>query len=337
MGKAPAVLDHPDGSSTLVLPYGGRILGLYAPGSEENVLWTNAALLDTKTAAAYYTSDDWHNSGGDRTWLAPEVDFFFPKFPDTTTYFQQRALDPGMYQLTQTSQHITLENDLTVKAHRLKKEYRLSIKKAVAPAANPLRVHAAGLTEGVRYAGYTLTCTLKIQDAPKNPGYVGLWNLLQMPNGGEMLIPTYTRTEPAVFFGDIPKSDLVVEDRMVRYRMQARGEQKISIPALACTGRAGYIYDAGEESVLVVRNFRVNPSGEYVDVWSTRMDDNGFAFQACNCNSKWGSFSELEYHAPAVGGDTGQSRSTDTSVVWAFRGGRAKVEAIARQLLALNA
>ena len=46
-------------------------------------------------AAAFFAGDQWHNSGGDRTWLAPEVDFFFPNFPRTDVYWQPRQLDPG--------------------------------------------------------------------------------------------------------------------------------------------------------------------------------------------------------------------------------------------------
>ena len=338
VGKEPTVLDNPDGSTVVVLPYGGRILGLFAPGSEENVLWTDTRLESAETLKDWYAEDVWHNSGGDRTWLAPEVDFFFPNYPDTAKYYQQRPLDVGPYQITKrVGGRVTLENELKMKNYRAKKEYELRITKTVGPAANPFRRSGVAMPSGVKYAGYTLTCTLDILGSSAKPGYVGLWNLLQMPNGGEMLIPTYGRSEPTVFFGEIPSGDVTVEDRMVRYKMNADDAQKISVRALACTGRVGYLYNRGDGSVLVVRSFDVNPSGAYVDVWSTNLDDNGYAFQACNINlEELGSFSELEYHAPAIGADTGLTHSRDTSSVWAFRGPRAKVEAIGRTLLALN-
>ena len=82
VGKPAELHQTDDGTRILILPYGGRILGVFAPASEENFLWTNSALDNPETARAYYASDDWQNSGGDRTWLAPEVDFFFPRFPD---------------------------------------------------------------------------------------------------------------------------------------------------------------------------------------------------------------------------------------------------------------
>ena len=44
-------------------------------------------------------------------------------------------------------------------------------------------------------------------------------------------------------------------------------------------------------------------------------------------------FAELEYHAPALGGDIGGTYREDVSQVWAFRGPRKSVQTIARHLL----
>jgi hypothetical protein len=115
--------------------------------------------------------------------------------------------------------------------------------------------------------------------------------------------------------------------------MRATGEHKIGIRAVATTGRAGYLYHRGDQSALVVRNFVVNPSGEYVDVPWTDTQDFGYSTQACNVNSKLGAFSELEYHAPAIGHGTGRTHCVDESQVWAFRGDSAKIRHIAQTLL----
>ena len=96
---------------------------------------------------------------------------------------------------------------------------------------------------------------------------------------------------------------------------------------MAVTGRVGYRYPARDGRwALVIRNFVVNPSGTYVDVPWDDPADLGYAFQACNVNSSLGSFSELEYHVPAIGPATGVLGSEDTSQVWAFRapGNRSK-------------
>ena len=141
VGKSTELHQTDDGTRILVLPYGGRILGVYAPGSEENFLWTNSVLNSAETARAYYASDDWQNSGGDRTWLAPEVDFFFPKYPDIDIagYWQPRSLDPGNYELTKTGRGVKLTNRLKIDAFRSRKRVELEITKSVAAPPNPLR------------------------------------------------------------------------------------------------------------------------------------------------------------------------------------------------------
>ncbi|MGA3107341.1 MAG: DUF6786 family protein [Terriglobales bacterium] len=338
VGKPAELHQTEDGTRILVLPYGGRILGVFAPGSEENFLWTNSALDNPETARAYYASDDWQNSGGDRTWLAPEVDFFFPKFPniDIAGYWQPRSLDPGNYELTKTTHGVRLTNRLTIEGFRSRKRVQLEITKSIAAAANPLRHETSIQTAAVEYAGHTLVTSLKIVDTQPNDAFlVGLWSLTQMPHQGELFIPTYSKTEPRIYFGlvDAPPDELAMSDRLVRFKMRAAGEHKIGVRAAATTGRIGYIYPTGSKHALIVRNFFVNPSGEYADVPWTEPDDLGYSTQACSVNSRWGMFSEMEYHVPAIGGNTGLSHVEDRSQLWAFRGSREDIVKIARTLL----
>ena len=338
VGKHTEVYETADGTRLLILPYGGRILGMFAPGSEENFLWTNSALNSAESARAYYASDDWQNSGGDRTWLAPELDFFFPKFPniDIAGYWQPRGLDPGNYQLAKTDHGMRLTNRLNIEGFRSKKKVELEITKSVAGAPNPLRHGGASLAGSVEYAGHTLLTSLRILDSnANNAPLVGLWSLTQMPHQGELLVPTYCRAEPKIYFGfvDTPPDELVVSDRLVRFKMRAAGEHKIGLRALATTGRIGYIYSAGSKHGLIVRNFSVNPSGEYADVPWTEPEDMGYSTQACSVNSRWGMFSEMEYHVPAIGAGTGQSYVEDRSQLWAFRGAQEDIRTIARALL----
>jgi hypothetical protein len=87
------------------------------------------------------------------------------------------------------------------------------------------------------------------------------------------------------------------------------------------------------DTTLIVRNFVVNPSGEYVDVPWRDPDDLGYSTQACNVNSALGAFSELEYHIPAIGGKTGRARCDDAAQVWAFCGPEEAIRAVAHCLL----
>jgi hypothetical protein len=335
-GKSTHTYSSPDGSRVLLLPHGGRVLGLFAPGATENFYWTHPALRSVESATAFYGSGVWQNSGGDRTWLAPEVDIFFPKFPDLdmSTYWQPRELDPGRYELVQEGETVRLVNRLTLTLSRSKEQVPLEMAKWVGPALNPLRYEKDWESAGrVQYAGYTQHTALKLV-AQTSRAQIGLWNLVQMPHGGELLVSTYSRAEPKVYMGNIAPNDLVVTEQLVRYRMRAKGEHKIGLRGVAMTGRVGYLYTAGgEESALIIRNFFVNPSGEYVDVPWRETDNFGFAIQACNVDSGLGSFSELEYHVPAIGSGTGLTSYEDVSQIWAFRGPTESVQTIAARLL----
>jgi hypothetical protein len=154
-----------------------------------------------------------------------------------------------------------------------------------------------------------------------------------MPHGGELLVPTFSRATPRVIFGDIPPGDLAVSDRLIRYRMRQSGEHKIALRAVATTGRAGYVFERGGRWAVIIRSFIVNPSGEYVDVPWDEPADFGYSTQACNVNSGLGQFSELEYHIPAIGGDTGRTRCDDAAQVWAFRGSKESIATVIKTLL----
>ena len=334
VGRPTRVFKSPDGTRVLVLPYGGRVLGLFSPRSEVNFYWTNTALESPAKAREFYATEQWHNSGGDRTWLAPEVDLFFPNFPKLEGYFQQRSLDPGDYTVVETSAGFQVVNRLTVRLSRLKTNVTLRITKSFGPALNPLR-HERGLDlSALEYAGYTQYTSLELLGQSREVrGKIGLWNLVQMPHGGELLISTYSRSEPRLIMGAIPPEDLTVEPHLIRYRMRQKGEHKISVRACATCGRVGYLYSNGGTSNLIIRNFTVNPSGEYVDVPWNEPERYGFSTQACNVNSGLGQFSELEYHIPAIGRSTGKTRCDDEAQVWAFRGPKARVLEVCRLLV----
>jgi hypothetical protein len=263
------------------------------------------------------------------------VDIFLPKYPDTKTYWQPRELDPGNYKVVESNEGLQIVNQLKLRLSRSGTEVELRITKWVAPAANPLRYERDMDLARVQYAGYTQHTRLEMlsKDSENGP-MVGLWNLVQMPHGGDLLIPVYHRTSPKVLFGQITSEDLIVGERLVRYKMRATGEHKLGMRAVATTGRVGYLYGANGTCTLIVRNFNVNPSGEYVDVPWKDTEDLGYSTQACNVNSALGAFSELEYHVPAIGGKSRHTRCDDTAQVWAFRAPADSIRAVGQRLLA---
>jgi hypothetical protein len=342
IGKVPEVQVHPDGSRLLLLPHGGRVLGLFSGASDRNFFWTQPALGGSASAAAYYQKPEWHNSGGERTWLSPEVDLFYPKYPDMSLYQVPAALDPANYSVSRAEGSVQFSSQFSLTLARSSSTVAGRITKSWMPAANPLRYEWNQLS-GVDYAGYTQITTLECRGgsgqlaSPAAP--VGLWSLLALPFGGEVIIPTLVRAEPKVYFGPIDPANLIVTDRLVRFRAEGTGVAKIGIGASASTGRAGYIYSEGDIWTLIVRNFAVNPSGDYVDVPADGKSDADLTYVTQTCavnNPELGAFCEVEYHVAAIRPGTESTTCTDTSQDWAFRGSRSDIDAVAKRLLAAN-
>lgn len=334
IGMQPHLWESTDGSRAVVLPHGGRVLALFAPQSDENFFWSHPALEDAGAAESFYAGSWWHNSGGDRTWLAPEYELFFPDYPKQDRYFQPRKLDPGGFRLEATPASATLTNDLEVWLFASGVTVGATIEKTVTAAADPLKQLSEKRFDNLAYAGYTLRTTLTVHGSTgRTDAALGVWNLLQLPHGGEMFVATHRRAEIVDYFGTVPVNDLVIADRAVRYRMQATGEQKIGVGPECVIGRAAYLHGSDENAALVVRSFTVRPSGRYVDVPFGKREEKGSAFQACNINSGLGSFAELEYHAPAISVSDGTHESTDKSVLWAYQGPKSSLLEVARLLV----
>lgn len=330
-GKKIVERRFPDGTMLLAMPYGGRIIGLCTANNEQNFFWTNPALTSHNQAQLFFCKDQWHNSGGDRTWLAPELEIFFPQYPDLGVYQQPEELDPGHFRLCQQPDSLSFLTTFSVQLFRSRQVLQLSLQKTLTAADNPLPM------AGVEYAGFTSATTLKILDAaPLNAGPVGLWNLMQMPCGGQMLIAARKKCNPFMVFGQASDHDFDVSDSLCRYNVTTDGSCKFSLQADEIAGRAGYVYAVEGQHVLAIRNFTVTPAASYIDVPFDRPELTGFAFQGCKINkTHWGSFCEVEYHAPAIGAGTGKVECRDVCQTWAFRGEQSKIENIAKSLFGL--
>jgi hypothetical protein len=337
IGKRTEAFETPDGSRLLLLPYGARILGLYPPDSNENFYWVNRDLLNAESAQSVFDSDGWQNTGGDRTWLTPELDIFFPDYPECQEHWEPPQLDASEYSVEGEDSGICMSKELSLHLARPDCDVKLNVSKILSGAANPLRYEKEmqEVMDEVVYAGYSQTTVLTLKDG-RDEASIGIWNLIQLPHGGDLLVPTYSKTAPLVLFGDIPDEFLICDQNLVRFRVCFPGEHKIGIRAVETTGRVGYLYQQGDEWSLVVRNFFVNPSGKYLDVPKNDPDDLGYSVNAVNVDSALGDFCELEYHVPAAGRAgvaVVSDHCVDVSQVWAFRGNEGSIRAVARKLL----
>lgn len=340
-GQQPVPVALPDGGHLLILPRGGRLLGLFPAASDANFLWTNPALATGESAAAYLARDGWANPGGDRTWLAPEIELFIADLDRPgETYAVPHALDPGNWALTSVDESgVSLATEARLRLHRSQVEVGVRMGKSFRAADNPLDGTPLAAS-GLAYAGYAQVTTLQIEPQPDTNVRLGLWNLLQLPPPGVMLIPTPERVHPRVVFGALSPEELTAEPHLVRWEMGRSGvDAKIALGASALTGRAGYVREASQAGTLdlVVREFAVDPSGEYVDALWEPPHETGWAFQACCVRTGAERFNELEYHAPAAAATEGSSLPRDESRVWAFRGPAAAIAEAAEVLLGADA
>ena len=330
-GKPAETWKSPDGSTAVVLSHGGRILALLTPDSEHNLFWTHPALESPASLRAFYQDNAWHNSGGDRTWLSPETDFFLPQYPDLDTYVQPQELDPGHYVLTRDRAGFTLTNRLSLIVSRTRTTVDLEISKRLLPAKNPLRHHAVLATIG--YAGYTLTTKLSYVAGSESHAKISIWSLLQLPPGGEFLIPTCSSPTISTYFGHIGEGIVKTSSHLTRCTFAESGNYKVGFDPLTSIGRIGYLYSNGMDRCLIVRHFPVNPSGDYVDAPHTCLSAQGSAIEICSVNGEFGRFSEIEYHTPAIGGAEGELSCEDESQLWAFRGTERDVLDVAHTLI----
>lgn len=339
-GKHPIPLAFADGARLLVLPEHGRLIGLYPAEGDANFLWTNPALDAAESSRLYFSRAGWSNPGGDRTWLAPELDLFIgdPRRP-FETYAVPSALDPGNWKpVSAMSAEVILENRTRLRLLRAGRDVDVRLVKTYTPAVNPLRGSPAD-GAGVQYAGYALATTLELDPPPGKPVRLGVWNLLQLPQPGTMLIPTHVPTRPHVVFGTPAAGELTEAPGHARWNMAPPGpDAKIGIKAKSLTGRAGHLRETGIPGIrdLVVREFSVGDERDYVDALWEPPYETGWAFQACCVRNGGERFNELEYHAPAVSPETGLLSGRDESRVWAFRGSAEAIRKVASVLLGLR-
>ncbi len=335
-GLAADTVEFADGTQLLLLPRGGRVLGWFAPGDRSNFLWVNPILGRAAAARAWLASGQWQNFGGERTWIGPEYAFFFPKYPDLAGYRPPAVLDASTYMVTRPAGAYELAAVYSLDCAAPRALVRVRVTRRIGAAPDPLRPPGGPrFGAAVQFAGYSARTTLTVlsSSGPLPPGALGLWSIAQLPHGGEMIVPVYGRARPTVFFGRIPRGDLRVRRSLVHYRMNSDGEHKIGVRPYATTGRFGYIRSVGpNRRELVIRNIFANPSADHPDAPVASLGNGGYAFQACSVNHpQLGRFSELEHHAPALGGD--QMQGEDVAQMWAYRGPARQIADIAEALL----
>jgi hypothetical protein len=349
-GFESAELSGVDGGSILVMAAGTRVLRLTSK-SGKDFLWLHPSLAGEDTEQLF-RNRVWRNFGGDRTWIAPESELHIGDLDNPWgTYHMPETVDPGCYTLTCDDASVVMAGCFTANNYRRRTRAELSLEKRISAASNPLR-NSPGAADllGVEYIGYEQATTLKMLSKDDSKARYGIWNLTQIRAIGEILIPVTqigaigevsipvtVEDQPRDYLAPTGPAHLTIQPGLVRFRIDAAEQHKIGIKAAFCRGRIGFIRKCDNESwSLLVRNFLVNPSAEYIDVPWDDLEDTGYAIQCCNDDGNWGDFGEFEYHTPAIGYNTGQTSYTDLSQLWAFNGKRQQIEQVTKWLLSVD-
>jgi hypothetical protein len=326
------VLLNQQGGNVVVLERGARVIGVFTDKHAGNHLWVNPNLqlwAQEQTNLGSVSEEGW-NSGGDRMWLSPEIEFNVRnRHAFWDSYKIQEVIDPGTYcgEFDPLLQVVDLKQRALVNAYHSGLQAQVQISKVIRNASDPFQAN------GYRFAGYDVNETLILdEEAVDMP--IALWNIAQLPAGGEIVIPTRGRADADHFFAPAGKSHLQIGERDIRFRVDAASQHKISIKASFVTGKAAYIrhYDNGFASLLI-RSFEVQPSREYRDFPVHDPEARGHCVQCYNDSGDLGQFGELEYHTPVIDYAQGQRQIQDYSQVWCYDGEAAIISEIQEALL----
>lgn len=338
IGLACHVMPHGVGK-LVVLRRGARMLGVYPDADDDNMLWTTPDLLDAESAQSRFADGTAWNTGGDRTWLSPEFEYNIADVHDLwNTYSVQAVVDPGEYRFTRSDADAAALSQLaSPQAYYSGTPHPLEIAKSFRTIPDPL-LHLRGADgndvdpAAYAYVGYETATRCRSLD-PGKRAPVSIWQLAQLPAGGQLLVPTYGTAQVSRFFGAEDSARMRIEPGLVRFSIDARESFKASIKAPYATGRMGYYRLLGpERATLFVRQFAVRPSAAYGDAFFPNLGDTGHCAQVYNDDGTLGDFGEMEHHSPLLD-RFGGTLLEDVNETYAYAGAVDTIGRIRRVLL----
>ncbi len=331
-GLQPRALPSASGG-LIVSVRGARILGIFLDGVSDNLVWTNPdALGDAERAKRARAAGEW-NYGGDRCWLAPEIELHFvnPQRPSHKEYAVPPALDPGNYAVRQESAGGLLLHNAGQATNLVSHQvFGFRTTRAITLCAPPLD------TPGLSYVGYELSSELEITSPDRPEACYGLWHLMHLPPGGAVHIATRQKPEIVDYFATNVAAYCRHAPDQVVFPITGMQMQKLGLRAADVTGLFGYYRPAGGGSAtLIVRQAAVFAGATYADYPADQRHRRDIAVQCWSNPGTTPTCGEMEYHSIAA---TAGSffRTRDVSRTWCFGGPADRVREIGRQLLGVK-
>lgn len=318
---------------------GGRIFGPFLHPGDESIYWVNR-VFDQPGAFAKALSSGFWNQGGERVWVAPEIQYFVHdrwNFWETNQLPPQ--LDPGNYVLAdETRQEIVLRNAFTLKAYNTAEGCKsLVLEVRIQPVQNPLRFVSEQclLQSDLSYAGYQQI--VKLTETNNTSIQSESWNLVQLNPGGIIFIPASPQVQYYDYFEPVDDDHQHILPDHVRLQVTGQCRYKTGYTAAHITGRSAYYNLRSDgQGYLLIRSFFNNPSAQYLEEPPHLPGVKGKSLHVYNDGGQFGGFGELEVNGQAIGGVSGRSESTDQFLMWIYVGDSDKLQEIARHLLGIN-
>ncbi len=330
------ILGSSDGPQIIITPeFSARVLGASIGGAhDENMMWVDSTIMD---GTFWQKKPYFWNSGGLRSWIAPEDLFFVDADKNPESWLVPETLDPALFKKTaQGDNEVTFEAEVELPAN-IGKVYRFTLSRRLALLTDPPS-GAGQIPADVSYMGIAKTHSLtNLSDdvIGVDLPYVCLWSLLQINPSGTILVPLKDGSDPKTAYREYfnPLGDrLVVRNNIISVKIDGRYRSKIGVrPEAAGKGIAFLRDDGNNRGGLFVKLFPVDPNGVYVDKpWGTQ-SDYGDAIELYNDDGNMGGFAEIECHGPAkklAKGDV-QSHTLELHI---FRGSLPELKAICSAL-----
>ena len=317
---------------------GGRIYPFLDEDSN-CLFWVNGAFAQAQAFKDFLDSGHW-NLGGDRIWIAPEVQYSISDRNDFNgSFLLQEQMDPGRYQLESTNNGSwRLHQGFTMDAHILAfGQKELHINRLVRKIEDPLRVldDYPVLSEGVKYGGYEQLITL--EEMTRDDIVSEVWSLIQLNPGGTLYIPTLPCLEYTDYLAPAGQTYFQMHPNYVSLKITGDHHYKHGYKSTGVFGRLGY-FNSLEEGYasLVVRNFFNNPSAHYSEEAAHIPGRRGHSIHVYNDDGGLGGFGELECNGQTIGGASGRSAALEQMVLWIYVGESQKVKEITWRLLGIR-
>jgi hypothetical protein len=325
--------------SIILSQHGGRTFGPFLSREGESISWINDAFAEPGTFKSFLRSGSW-NIGGDRMWIAPEIQYHVPDRHDFWgSVFWPEQVDPGTYKLERLGPgQWRLSQDMVLEAYNLASgQKELHLERLIRQVEDPLRNVTAfpELVDGVLFAGYEQVVTLS--ERKRDDIVSEAWSLTQLNSGGVLVIPASPRVEYTDYYQPIDESLQTIHPDHVRLQITGDRQYKVGYKAAHVFGRLAYYNQLDDgRAYLIVRNFFNNPSAPYAEEPDHTPGCRGHSIHVYNDDGNAGGFGELECNAPTIGGETGRSSSTDQLVLWMYVGAPGKVKEIGLHLLGIE-